>query len=143
MIYLSRELIYPSIYRTYLSIYLSIYGTNLSIYLQEYARCQKIAPGQWSAMVLVEEPFDRTNAARAVCSAVKWKLIQSVFQVSSKLYTYIYYIIFIILASSNGLEVSNVILFSILLIFTYPIHKSQPFMSFDLNICREKVLFFF
>jgi len=47
---------------------------------EEYARCQKIAPGQWSAMVLVEEPFDRTNAARAVCSAVKWKLIQSVFQ---------------------------------------------------------------
>ena len=39
--------------------------TNLSIYLQEYARGQKIAPGQWSAMVLAKEPFDlsmyRTN----------------------------------------------------------------------------------
>lgn len=39
---------------------------------QRYAKANKIGPGQWSAKLLIEEPFDRTNAARAVCSEEKW-----------------------------------------------------------------------
>ena len=39
------------------------------------------SPGQWRAKLLVEEPFERTNAARAVCSEEMWQLIRSVFQV--------------------------------------------------------------
>jgi len=47
---------------------------------EEYARRNKNGPGQWTANILIEEPFDRTNAARAVCSADKWKLVKSVFK---------------------------------------------------------------
>jgi len=46
---------------------------------ERFARLQKLGPGQWSARILVEEPFERTNAARAVCSDEKWDLITSVF----------------------------------------------------------------
>ena len=31
---------------------------------ERFARLQKLGPGQWSARILVEEPFERTNAAR-------------------------------------------------------------------------------
>ena len=31
---------------------------------ERFARINKMGPGQWSARILVEEPFDRTNAAR-------------------------------------------------------------------------------
>ena len=46
---------------------------------ERFARLQKLSPGQWSARLLVEEPFERTNAARAVCSDEKWDLICRVF----------------------------------------------------------------
>jgi len=42
---------------------------------EEFARARKLNPGQWSARILLEEPFDRTNAARAVCSDQKWEVI--------------------------------------------------------------------
>lgn len=44
---------------------------------ERFARLHKLGPGQWSARLLMEEPFDRTNAARAVCSDQKWDLIAS------------------------------------------------------------------
>lgn len=47
---------------------------------ERFARTNKLAPGQWSARLLMEEPFDRTNAARAVCSDQKWDLVQEVFK---------------------------------------------------------------
>ena len=31
---------------------------------ERFARIQKTGPGQWSARILIEEPFERTNAAR-------------------------------------------------------------------------------
>jgi len=46
---------------------------------ERFARINKLGPGQWTARLLIEEPFERTNAARAVCSDDKWRLIQSVF----------------------------------------------------------------
>jgi hypothetical protein len=42
---------------------------------ERHARANKLSPGQWSARILLEEPFDRTNAARAVCNDQKWGLI--------------------------------------------------------------------
>jgi len=42
---------------------------------EDYARLHKLGQGQWSARILLEEPFDRTNAARAVCSDQKWAII--------------------------------------------------------------------
>jgi len=42
---------------------------------EQFARQHKISPGQWRAHLLVEEPFDRTNAARAVCNQEKWNLV--------------------------------------------------------------------
>jgi len=42
---------------------------------EDYARINKLGQGQWSARILLEEPFDRTNAARAVCSDQKWAII--------------------------------------------------------------------
>ena len=33
---------------------------------QDHARQHKIGPGQWDAYIGMEEPFERTNAARAV-----------------------------------------------------------------------------
>lgn len=46
---------------------------------EAYARMHKLSPGQWNARILIEEPFDRTNAARAVCSDQKWGLIVEAF----------------------------------------------------------------
>jgi len=46
---------------------------------ERFARINKLGPGQWTARLLVEEPFERTNAARAVCSDEKWRLIEAVF----------------------------------------------------------------
>jgi hypothetical protein len=37
----------------------------------------KLPAGQWSARLLMEEPFDRTNAARAVCNDQKWRLVKA------------------------------------------------------------------
>ena len=31
---------------------------------ERFARINKIGPGQWTARLLMEEPFERTNAAR-------------------------------------------------------------------------------
>lgn len=46
---------------------------------EAFARMNKLSPGQWNARILLEEPFDRTNAARAVCSDQKWGLILEAF----------------------------------------------------------------
>lgn len=48
-----------------------------------YAKTYKLGHGQWKANLLVEEPFDRTNAARAVCNDVQWQLVKSVFKKTS------------------------------------------------------------
>jgi len=44
---------------------------------ERFARISKLSPGQWSARLLMEEPFDRTNAARAVCNDEKWRLVKA------------------------------------------------------------------
>jgi len=44
---------------------------------ERFARMNKLAPGQWSARLLMEEPFDRTNAARAVCNDEKWRVVKA------------------------------------------------------------------
>ena len=48
---------------------------------ERFARISKLSPGQWSARLLMEEPFDRTNAARAVCSDEKWRLVKATLEV--------------------------------------------------------------
>lgn len=56
-------------------------GQVLSVHqCEQFARQYKISPGQWRAKLLVEEPFERTNAARAVCSEPMWQLIRRAFQ---------------------------------------------------------------
>ena len=45
----------------------------------EYAKKNKIGPGQWSAYILMEEPFDRSNAGRAICRRDKFDLILKAF----------------------------------------------------------------
>nr|ALS04397.1 poly(A) RNA polymerase gld-2-like protein A [Acartia pacifica] len=42
---------------------------------EDYARRAKKSPGQWRARLCLEEPFDRTNAARAVCSDEQFRRI--------------------------------------------------------------------
>ena len=49
-----------------------------------YAKENKLGPGQWNAKLLLEEPFDRTNAARSVINAGKWKDIQQVFDATAR-----------------------------------------------------------
>jgi hypothetical protein len=34
---------------------------------EAFARAHSMPAGQWNAHICVEEPFDRSNAARAVC----------------------------------------------------------------------------
>jgi len=51
---------------------------------ERFARTNKLAPGQWSARLLMEEPFDRTNAARAVCNDQKWDMVREVFEVTHR-----------------------------------------------------------
>ena len=48
---------------------------------EDFARMNKLAPGQWKAHLLMEEPFDRTNAARAVCNAERWRRVRATFEV--------------------------------------------------------------
>eukprot|EP00088_Acartia_fossae_P032083 TRINITY_DN32899_c0_g1_i1.p1 TRINITY_DN32899_c0_g1~~TRINITY_DN32899_c0_g1_i1.p1 ORF type:complete len:516 (-),score=114.26 TRINITY_DN32899_c0_g1_i1:429-1976(-) len=45
---------------------------------ESYARKYNLSPGQWRAHLLLEEPFDRTNAARAVCNESQFERIRSV-----------------------------------------------------------------
>jgi len=51
---------------------------------ERFARENKIGPGQWTARLLMEEPFDRTNAARAVCNDAKWNMVKRAFQATLK-----------------------------------------------------------
>ena len=48
-------------------------------FFQRYAKENKLSPGQWSAYILLEEPFDRTNAGRALCKRDKFDLILKAF----------------------------------------------------------------
>jgi len=50
---------------------------------ERFARQHKLSPGQWSARLLLEEPFDRTNAARAVCNDQRWRLVKDTFQATN------------------------------------------------------------
>jgi len=47
---------------------------------ETYARSMKLSPGQWRAHMLLEEPFDRTNAARAVCNEAQFDKIKTCIQ---------------------------------------------------------------
>jgi len=51
---------------------------------QNYAKEKKISPGQWKAYVLMEEPFDRSNAGRAVCKREKFDLILKSFEAAAE-----------------------------------------------------------
>ena len=44
-----------------------------------YAKETKNSPGQWSAYILIEEPFDRTNAGRAIVKRDKFDKILNAF----------------------------------------------------------------
>ncbi len=44
-------------------------------YCENFARRHGMPPRQWTAYVCVEEPFDRTNAARAVVQRVPFDVI--------------------------------------------------------------------
>jgi len=50
---------------------------------EDFARMNKLAPGQWKAHLLMEEPFDRTNAARAVCNAERWRRVRATFEATN------------------------------------------------------------
>jgi len=50
-----------------------------------FAKDNKLAPGQWNAKLLMEEPFDRTNAARSVINLDKWKDVSAVFVETRKM----------------------------------------------------------
>lgn len=50
----------------------------------KYAKLNKLSPGQWNAKLHMEEPFDRTNAARSVINAGKWKDVEEVFLSTQK-----------------------------------------------------------
>jgi len=50
-----------------------------------FAKDNKLSPGQWNAKLLMEEPFDRTNAARSVINIDKWKDVTAVFVATHKL----------------------------------------------------------
>ena len=49
-----------------------------------YAKENKTSPGQWSAYILMEEPFDRSNAGRAVVRRDKFDLILKEFNEAHK-----------------------------------------------------------
>jgi len=51
---------------------------------EDYARREKLGPRQWTAKLLLEEPFDRTNVARAVCREERWNLVVDAFQSTSR-----------------------------------------------------------
>lgn len=52
---------------------------------QEYARSIQNGPGQWDANVLVEEPYDRSNAGRATCRRDAFDDIVNAFQGANQL----------------------------------------------------------
>merc|ERR1711974_540939 len=41
-------------------------------YCRDFSTRHRIGPGQWNAHLLIEDPFERTNVARAVCCGQKW-----------------------------------------------------------------------
>ena len=49
-----------------------------------YAKENKTSPGQWSAYILMEEPFDRSNAGRAVVRRDKFDVILKEFNEAHK-----------------------------------------------------------
>merc|ERR1712223_378888 len=51
---------------------------------QEYAKKNKTSPGQWTAYILMEEPFDRSNAGRAVVRRDKFDVILKEFNEAHK-----------------------------------------------------------
>ena len=51
---------------------------------QEYAKKNKTSPGQWTAYILMEEPFDRSNAGRAVVKREKFDAILKTFFIAYK-----------------------------------------------------------
>ena len=51
---------------------------------QEYAKKNKTSPGQWTAYILMEEPFDRSNAGRAVVKREKFDAILKSFFIAYK-----------------------------------------------------------
>ena len=51
-------------------------GKTLNVEIcHSYAKENKASPGQWSAYILMEEPFDRSNAGRAVVRRDKFDVI--------------------------------------------------------------------
>ena len=46
---------------------------------QAYAKANKVSPGQWNTYILMEEPFDRSNAGRAVVRREKFDIILKAF----------------------------------------------------------------
>jgi hypothetical protein len=53
---------------------------------ETYARENHIGPGQWRAYVCVEEPFDRTNACRAVIKRNKFDDILESFSETNEIF---------------------------------------------------------
>merc|ERR1712141_79773 len=51
---------------------------------ENYAKEKRISPGQWKAYVLMEEPFDRSNAGRAICKRDKFDLILKAFDAANE-----------------------------------------------------------
>ena len=49
-----------------------------------FAKDNKASPGQWSAYILMEEPFDRSNAGRAVVRRDKFDAILKEFNEAHK-----------------------------------------------------------
>ena len=44
------------------------------------AKESKNSPGQWNAYILMEEPFDQSNAGRAICKRDKFDVILKAFE---------------------------------------------------------------
>ena len=74
---------------------------------ERFARISKLSPGQWSAKLLMEEPFDRTNAARAVCNDQKWRLVRATLDVGDVNSGQVI-IQFILQATQTRIERSNI-----------------------------------
>ena len=51
---------------------------------QTYAKEKKLSPGQWNTYILMEEPFDRSNAGRAVVRRDKFDIILKAFSEAYK-----------------------------------------------------------
>eukprot|EP00092_Neocalanus_flemingeri_P031555 GFUD01034266.1.p1 GENE.GFUD01034266.1~~GFUD01034266.1.p1 ORF type:complete len:565 (+),score=154.12 GFUD01034266.1:46-1740(+) len=60
-------------------------GSVLSVsHCQLFAKQQNLIPRQWSAKLLMEEPFDRMNAASAVFDDHQWRLIMAKLEVAAR-----------------------------------------------------------